>query len=410
MNNRVEKAYKLFFDVLISEGIEGILKVAYELFNCPILFTDHNYRLVYQMPNQKTGTPIWDTIFETKQIPVDVIKAYQDNYLTKKIDSFEPYYVNYGIAKDCPQILGDVYSSNRMLGHISIALGDIPLKDDDLHLAKIFIDALNIEITRREKDSTRWKPTSSNYLYDLLDSKTSVQLKQIASDNLKKDIPGSYAIISSALGLNSSDKVSSIFVVNELTRKYRSIASTIFENSIVTLIGEVHQPEFNPLKSRFIDGIIGFLSTQNLISGICDCFDDLTEIQIRYQQAYTTALIATARHNLYLAAYKDYIPLQMFLDIPNINISKNIYLHPVLSKIQKYDTANNTEYFNTLRIYSISMHNKDSAAIQLDIHRNTLLYRLNRIKDLFDLSFENEQTSVHLLCSFLLLEANYLVN
>ena len=85
-------------------------------------------------------------------------------------------------------------------------------------------------------------------------------------------------------------------------------------------------------------------------------------------------------------------------------------MHPALAEIQRYDNANNTDYFNTLRTYSMTMHNKDSAALQLDVHRNTLLYRLNRIKDLFNLSYEDEQTAIHLLCSFLLMDANYLIN
>ena len=38
------------------------------------------------------------------------------------------------------------------------------------------------------------------------------------------------------------------------------------------------------------------------------------------------------------------------------------------------------------------------------IHRNTLLYRLGRISDLFDLPYEHDQGALNLLCSYLILE------
>ena len=50
------------------------------------------------------------------------------------------------------------------------------------------------------------------------------------------------------------------------------------------------------------------------------------------------------------------------------------------------------------------MHNKDATAIRLSIRRNTLLYRLNRIRDLFDVGYEVENTAIHLLTSYLLLD------
>ena len=76
------------------------------------------------------------------------------------------------------------------------------------------------------------------------------------------------------------------------------------------------------------------------------------------------------------------------------------YIHPALPEIFLYDQKHNTQYFMTLHAYSLSMHNKDAAADTLRIHRNTLMYRLNRIEELFSLPYEDERTALHLLNSF----------
>ena len=65
-----------------------------------------------------------------------------------------------------------------------------------------------------------------------------------------------------------------------------------------------------------------------------------------------------------------------------------------------YDAANQTEYFRTLQVYSLTLHNKESTARILCIHRNTLLYRLGKISELFHVPYEDQQTALALLNSF----------
>ena len=72
--------------------------------------------------------------------------------------------------------------------------------------------------------------------------------------------------------------------------------------------------------------------------------------------------------------------------------------------MRDYDKENGTAYDETMRVFSFNMHNKDRTAAALCIHRNTLLYRLGRISDLFDLPYEHDQVALNLLCSYLILE------
>ena len=57
-----------------------------------------------------------------------------------------------------------------------------------------------------------------------------------------------------------------------------------------------------------------------------------------------------------------------------------------------------------MRAFSMTMHNKDQTAALLNIHRNTLLYRLGRIAELFELPYEEERAALNILCSYLILE------
>lgn len=162
--------------------------------------------------------------------------------------------------------------------------------------------------------------------------------------------------------------------------------------------------KYNPSRSNFIKSIVSDFEEHRMVSGISDPFSNLEEAYMRFRQAELTAKIAMGKGNTYLGIYRDYTPLQMYLALAAID-KPETFIHPALSTIKNYDMKNSTEYFITLRTYCYSMHNKNSAASQLSIHRNSLLYRLNRIEDIFNISYEDEKTALHLLSSFLLLDA-----
>lgn len=85
-----------------------------------------------------------------------------------------------------------------------------------------------------------------------------------------------------------------------------------------------------------------------------------------------------------------------------------MFLHSALDQLLAYDATNQTEYFRTLQVYSLTLHNKESTAQILCIHRNTLLYRLGKITELFQIPFEEPRTALALLNSFQLYGINIL--
>jgi hypothetical protein len=403
-SKREDEAYRQFFEAVIEGGIENIVRVASELFESPVLVTDENYRLICQFPKKAIGNPVWDLLYETKTLPKEVIWTYQNYFLNNQTEMYQPFYADWGMVEDAPRIFGEVYDDKKIYGHIAIFLLDKPPQKDDIKIAQIFIDALKIEITRKRKEISGWHTSVSTCLLDLLNQKASLQVKQRAIEILEKKVIGNYTMIVTPMGAKASEKAFSTYVVTELPKLYRNVVAVIHDNCIVTLIGEVNLA-IPPETSDFIKHVIEFLAEHNFISGICDGFENLREIPLRYRQAYLTARIAFEKQDFPLGVYKNYAPLQMFYDISHHDVPE-VYTHPQLEKISQYDKANNTEYYETLRVFSLSLHNKERSAHKLAVHRNTLLYRLNRIKDIFDLPVDDEKTALYLVCSFLLRETN----
>lgn len=388
----LSQAYKVFFEALKEDSIEVLIRSAWEFFGLPVLFTDENYKLVCQFPKEKIGQPIWDTMFEGQSLPLETIKYYQQTYLNIDEKYYEPFYSCEGPAEDCPRIFGEVYSSERIYGHIAIFMFDCPLQPDDLSAVGVFIDALKmLMLPRRNRENA----SLASYMRDLLDEKAAPKAKALAHRYLSAGVQGPFSVMVTPIGNTASQRAFAAMATSKITLQYRSTVCAIYQNCIVTLFGLMSGGKHSEREIAFFHRVADFLSPSNTSSGISQPFSDLTELSGRFQQAYMTSLLTKKPCEFF-----DFVfPAPMFETIC-VNADVDMFLHPGLKRLLEYDAENQTEYFRTLQVYSLTMHNKESTARILCIHRNTLLYRLGKISDMFHIPFEDQQTALAVLNSF----------
>ncbi|WP_283408233.1 PucR family transcriptional regulator [Anoxynatronum buryatiense] len=82
------------------------------------------------------------------------------------------------------------------------------------------------------------------------------------------------------------------------------------------------------------------------------------------------------------------------------NLSLDHFCHPVLNTLKAYDRVNNSDLYHTLYTYLLCDKNLRQTAANLFIHKNSLTYRLNRIKELTGLDFNHSATIFALIDSF----------
>ena len=82
--------------------------------------------------------------------------------------------------------------------------------------------------------------------------------------------------------------------------------------------------------------------------------------------------------------------------------TKNIeIIHPAIEMLAEYDEAHGSEYLRTLWLYLRHERNLVKTAEDLNIHRNSLVYRVKRISELIaDVDLDDPETREHLMMSF----------
>ncbi len=388
----LEHAYITFFHALREEGVAPLIEAASNLYGRPVLLTDENYRLLYQYPKRKIGQTIWDTLYETGTLPSETVWEYQQAFLKETSEIYEPFYGDWGLAEDFPRIFGEVYTKDcRILGHIAIFMMGDELGSYDLDVAKVLVQALEIKMSGKNVQNT----SDGRCLQDLLSEETSFQVKSLAISVLSKRLKGNFCLMVTPIGTSAAQKAYAHTAVSRLGGFYRNTVSTIYNDCIITLFGEMSELYHTEKERLFLKKVADSLKISYSGNGISSCFAELSEIMGRYQQAYYTVMLLPNK----TCFYEDVAPDPMFLYL-SASIPVDAFVHPVLFEIYQYDELHGTQYFKTLEMYSLSMHDKDYTASQLCIHRNTLLYRLNRICEIFGLAYEEPKTALYILNSF----------
>jgi hypothetical protein len=384
--------YRIFFEALKYDSIDALVEAAFNIFNLPVILTNENYKLICQYPKQKTGEEIWDTLLEKKVLPLSTVEEYQKEYLESMDRCYRPFYANSGLVKNCPRIFGEVYEGEQIYGHVAVFMFDSPLYPNDIDVVQVFVDALKMLMVPRKNRNIA---SLSSYLNDLLEPDTAPQVCSLATRSLALSLRGTFALMVTPVGNSASQRAFATMVISQIPTIYRSSVSTVYNGCIVTLLGMMKGGDYTEKEKDFFSDVVNYLSPANHPSGISQPFSNLLEMRGRFHQAHMTALLTDKPFEIFDRLFPD----QMF-ELVCRNVDADMFIHPLLKQLRDYDSENNTEYFKTLMIYSLSFHNRESSAAKLCIHRNTLLYRLNRIEDIFDFSIEDPAKAIALLNSF----------
>ena len=101
-------------------------------------------------------------------------------------------------------------------------------------------------------------------------------------------------------------------------------------------------------------------------------------------------------------SYLHQLPLHL-LGNTRQNVSE-LLLYNVLQPLLAFDKENHTELIHTLKIYFSCNYNATLAAKTLYLHRNTMLKRLDKIKEILQTDFTNADENALIYLSFSALE------
>lgn len=173
----------------------------------------------------------------------------------------------------------------------------------------------------------------------------------------------------------------------------------IRETELVILFNLPNAKSFN----GFIDEMLTQQAVTNrLLIGVSNMFRDLTQTKKHYLQA-KEALTLNRDFNKWKVAYYSLIAPVRALHIVRDHDDLLSFCMPELLDLLHIDRENNAEYMLTLYYYLEAFGSTSAAAAKLHIHKNTLLYRLTKIKEILGCDLSDGEDIYRLMMSFRIL-------
>ncbi|MFA9463045.1 MAG: PucR family transcriptional regulator [Velocimicrobium sp.] len=371
---------------LTEQGIQYIADIAYEVFGNPFFVVDTRHKYLAM-----SSGIIADTSFASKENQIGYINEEGIAYLKRnKIDekirkqNAPIYFVNPLHNKG--MMVDAITINNIEVGHVMLYEQDHPFEEFDSILLHRTSRIISMELQKDSFITANKGFMYSYFLADLLDnplinySTVKDRLETIGYD-LKED--QYILVIPSQSYRNAATKLD--VIVNQLHYLLPHSIYAIYENSIVYLISRNRK---DGISEQEYAHLIEFLKVNKLNAGMSNFFEDLRDARRFYKQALKSLELGKKlNRNDPIHYYYDYYLYHIF-EMCEKEEEIRFFIHPGMMKLLQYDKTHGTDFLMTLHEFLESPGQPTQIAKRLHIHKNTLLYRMSKIRTIMDCKIE----------------------
>lgn len=203
-------------------------------------------------------------------------------------------------------------------------------------------------------------------------------------------------------------ELSSLDIENEMHKPLMSyIANTFGINCAV-----LHQENIlvfvnlslSEFSSKELSSIVySFAKTHHVQTGMSRVVAGHMSLRRQYLQALNALRIGRQKDRSTFVHLFDDVTMDYILQQATRSLPGDMICHSKLLLLEDSDHNRGTEYLKTLKIYLENQCNASQTAATLNIHRSTMLYRLEKIQQILQSDLKNPDELLHLALSFRLI-------
>ena len=393
-------------DIVKQKLIEG--GELQEIFNlCSIVTPDTVYLTDVSMKMYVHSNPtlmsdisaIWRYQINYGYMPIHIMNQLITSGELNKINQHRDAFTLKTTTFNLPYTCKNIFSEHTLKAHVFIVSIYSQPSQTHKEIANELGTLLTHHICSNPFFAARAGKVYENFFQDILNRRVtntiSIQ-QQIAIFNWK--INDTYSILVIHTANQHADRIQ--FLINYFDNDANDCRA--FENGdhiiCVYHVGSMQK------KECFSHKIGRLLMKMNLKGAFSKTFSNFCDMDIYYRQA--AAILDYGIHNepeRALFLQEDFGLYSIFHAAMEKHNAYEL-CHPDIITLYEYDKRNNTNYLETLYQYLLNDRNAVRAATNLYIHRNTMAYRLEKLKTIISFNEEEPLTRFYILNSLFLLK------
>ncbi|MFE7083635.1 PucR family transcriptional regulator [Priestia megaterium] len=392
---------QIFFKAVYeNKGLQHLVNVGRDLLGHPMLVHDTTFKILASSHDAREIITFYEDKNHEKYVHGETISYIRKNNILEQVRKEGiPHYV----SKLNPlhgTIVSLIHIEGVEVAQLAIYEAGLSFKETEIKIIELFVQALSIELQKNVAFDINKSLIPSYILGDLLEEKyQDEELIRQRFQHLKwtqsKDL--SIMVITS-LNMGSFDSKSP-FIIQTLRTFIPTNQCVIYRSALIVFLDEKSlQILTHTRKQEFV----GYLERNLLFAGVSLSYSSLSKSRKYYLQALKAREVGQ-RYDMNLSLFEN-IQLHVIADMISTQYDVVDFCHPAVLQLKKEDKENGTDLLNTLKHYIYFTNTPNKAAKLLCIHRNTLFYRINKIKQLTGITLSHGEEILKIYASIKLLE------
>ncbi|MFC0270969.1 PucR family transcriptional regulator [Metabacillus herbersteinensis] len=401
MNHSTYDPFKYNF-----ERLEDVADRISEVLQCPITIEDVNHRLLAYSTHDDCTDPARISTIIGRRVPEKVINSlWKDGAIPQLLKTDEPLRVQHidevGLGN---RVAISIWKNNEVLGFIWALEIQKQLSDADLLLLKKAAQAVKNKLLNLQVRKTKKEERNQEFFWKLLTGHiTSDQEIAEGLQQLSLNFPSPFVVV--IFKFNHEVKADTEKQLNYLlqtTQQVQVVMATVdFDEFIVLLSPKSDQP-LRDIK-LFASSTIHQLNERFMLHEVQASIGGIIQSPQHIEKSYKEALAVLSIKKRFPVETKELysfseLGIYQYLDLLYDKRKTDGLLNYSLTQLKQYDAHHHTNLVETLEVFLDSDSNVLLAAKALNVHVNTLSYRLKRIAQIAELDMKNpnQKMSIYL--------------
>lgn len=388
-----EDALNLLF---YENGIQAIVDHAYQLLKNSITVFDTDFRLIAMSstatPQPQSGLPILENKGFTSEF-FDIINKEHIHEKVKKSDL--PLRVHLD-AFGFDQMVCNI-DINKNVGHIVLSETERPFHPNDYYILIQLKKAINQQMRKDAFIRNNKGFLYEYFLRDLLDGK--IATKQQFADRLNYTnhaFSGTlYCMVIETA--RSSQALNTQHIRITLENALPGTTTLMYHGEIIVILDLKNKKRIADESFQILENIC---KKYGLYAGLSNCFQNIVNLENYYKQGLRAIEIGICVNNApgifrYADHYLEHVT-NIFAQKENLDT----FNHPDFKLLLQYDKENGTNLSYLLYMYLIHERNIVATAAAVDLHRNSLQYRMKKIFSLISMDCDDYHERQYYVLSY----------
>lgn len=380
-----------------ERSIGALLNVAYPFFGNPMYVADSAFALLAHSTDAvvRKPTPQWASIV-TENILSPAIANKLETAQIQHLDTLRnATFIETVDAKGIQDIVAHIDRNGARIANLAIIGCETPFKPYHLALADFLVECISYVL-----EGQRNFQKQSGMLYERW-------LLMLLEGHVRSDAEIETHLANLGWSADDSFRVAVIDFLDKpktgtgtLTYHWRMLSLMMVEQKCFihdgALVLVLRQPKGQRASAPLEGNVVRFLKESGLRCGISEPFTSVLEMQPHHEQAKRIRRFATPGSPI--VCHEDVLVDDLLASVPFL-ADWRANIAPGVLRLHDADRAAGTALTESLYAYLSANRSLKEAARVLNIHRNTLVYRLKRISELCDIECADADARLSLLLS-----------